>query len=95
MTEEVLPVETAVRVESAKEKVIKNLQVDADLDPGQDLDQVDAGLDPGHGQDLGLKAPDVENIVVHRANRNQNPVLRHQYLVLKFKLTINHRLKLM
>ena len=67
MTEEVLPVETAVRVESAKEKVIKNLQVDADLDPG-----------PGHGQDLGQKAPDVENIVVHRANRNQNPVLRHQ-----------------
>jgi len=76
MTEEVLPVETAVRVESAKEKVIKNLQVDADLDPGRD--QVDAGLDPGHGQDLGQKAPDVENIVVHRANRNQNPVLRHQ-----------------
>ena len=77
MTEEVLPVETAVRVESAKEKVIKNLQVDADLDPGRD--QVDAGLDPGpgHGQDLGQKAPDVENIVVHRANRNQNPVLRH------------------
>ena len=76
MTEEVLPVETAVRVESAKEKVIKNLQVDADLDPGRD--QVDAGLDPGpgHGQDLGQKAPDVENIVVHRAN--QNPVLCHQ-----------------
>ena len=78
MTEEVLPVETAVQVESAKEKVIKNLQVDADLDPGQD--QVDAGLDPGpgHGQDLGQKAPDVENIVVHRANLNLNPVLRHQ-----------------
>ena len=63
MTEEVLPVETAVRVESAKEKVIKNRQVDADRDPG-------------HGQDLDQKAPDVENIVVHRAN--QNPVLCHQ-----------------
>jgi hypothetical protein len=78
MTEEVLPVEIAVRVESAKEKVIKNRQVDADLDPVQDLDQVDADLDPGHGQDLGQKAPDVERIVVHLANRNQNPVLRHQ-----------------
>ena len=76
MTEEVLPVEIAVRVESAKEKVIKNRQVDADLDPVQDLDQVDADLDPG--QDLGQKAPDVERIVVHLANRNQNPVLRHQ-----------------
>jgi hypothetical protein len=78
MTEEVLPVEIAVRVESAKEKVIKNRQVDADLDPVQDLDQVDADLDPGHGQDLGQKAPDIERIVVHLANRNQNPVLRHQ-----------------
>ena len=78
MTEEVLPVETAVRVESAKEKVIKNRQVDADLDPVQDLDQVDADLDPVHGQDLGQRAPDVERIVVHLANRNQNPVLRHQ-----------------
>ena len=78
MNEEVLPVEIAVRVESAKEKVIKNRQVDADLDPVQDLDQVDADLDPGHGQDLGQKAPDVERIVVHLANRNQNPVLRHQ-----------------
>ena len=67
MTEEVLPVEIAVRVESAKEKVIKNRQVDADLDPG-----------PGPGQDLGQKAPDIERIVVHLANRNQNPVLRHQ-----------------
>jgi len=65
MTEEVLPVETAVRVESAKEKVIKNRQVDADLDPG-----------PGHGQDLDQKAPDAEDI--HRANQNQNPVLCHQ-----------------
>ena len=78
MNEEVLPVEIAVRVESAKEKVIKNRQVDADLDPVQDLDQVDADLDPGHGQDLGQKAPDVQRIVVHLANRNQNPVLRHQ-----------------
>ena len=78
MNEEVLPVEIAVRVESAKEKVIKNRQVDADLDPVQDLDQVDADLDPGHGQDLGQKAPDIERIVVHLANRNQNPVLRHQ-----------------
>ena len=80
MNEEVLPVEIAVRVESAKEKVIKNRQVDADLDPVQDLDQVDADLDPGPdpGQDLGQKAPDIERIVVHLANRNQNPVLRHQ-----------------
>lgn len=78
MTEEVLPVETAVRVESAKEKVIKNRQVDADRDPGhgQDLGQVVADLDPGPGHDLDQKAPDVGNIVVHRAN--QNPVLCHQ-----------------
>ena len=72
MTEEVLPVENAVRVESAKEKVIKNRQVDAD----RDLGQVVADLDPGPGHDLDQKAPDVENIVVHRAN--QNPVLCHQ-----------------
>ena len=67
MTEEVLPDETAVRVESGKEKVIKNRQVDADLDPG-----------PDPGPDLGQKTPDIERIVVHLANRNQNPVLRHQ-----------------
>jgi hypothetical protein len=65
MTEEVLPDETAVRVESGKEKVIKNRQVDADLDPGQ-----------GHGQDLDQRAPDAEDVVAHRAN--QNPVLFHQ-----------------
>ena len=78
MTVEVLPVETAVQVESAKEKVIKNRQVDADLDLGPG--QVDADLDhdPGHGQDLDQKAPNAENIIVHQASQNQNPVLCRQ-----------------
>ncbi len=80
MTEEVPPVETAVQVESAKEKVIKNRQVDADLDLGPGQDQVDADLDhdPGHGQDLDQKAPNAENIIVHQASQNQNPVLCRQ-----------------